>query len=329
MSKPPAIGDDSLYEGLTPLDPISVPHSSSHSFATLEGDFGSSCRVDPSVEILPGIGALEDSNLVPPEGMSLDDMKLFKSRSFFNCNSVITPRSPELDNLGRYCDFGLGYTYHFPQPGDSMWDPPVRGWQAIPLIFFELGFRLPMHPLFSAVFEVLGCGIAQLSPNAVAQVTGVAARAHESKDDPDLELLFSLFRVKNASGQLYLDKKGRRVRVVDVRSSNSGWHTKWLYFEGPGLEKVPTWTDVSKAWLKSLNNLPALPETSLEKFCGDEAKFTSENFAKDVFLARRCSKIFTFLVVLLILICFFNYFSLACLQCPERLSRLISDESLR
>ena len=300
--KPSARCDENLYEGLTPLAPISVPHSSSHSLASLEGEFGSSCRFDPSVEILPGSGALEDGDTEPPEGMSLDDMNLFKSRAFFNCNSVITPRSSELGNLGRHCDFGLGYAYHFPQAGDCMWNPPIKGWQAIPLLFFELGFRLPMHPLFSAVFEVLGCGIGQLSPNAVAQVTGVAARAHEVKEEPTLELLFSLFRVKNSSGQLYLDKKGRRVRVVDVRSSNSGCHTKWLYFEGPGLEKVQTWNDVSKTWLKTLNHLPALPDSVLRKFRGDEAKFSSENFAKNEFLAKRCSKIFVSFIVLLIFI---------------------------
>ena len=288
VGKPSVRCDENLYEGLTPLAPISVPHSSSHSLASLEGEYGSSCRFDPSVEVLPGSG---QGDVDPPGEMSLDDARLFKSRAFFNCNSVITPRSSELDNLGRYCDFGLGYSYHLPQAGDCMWNPSVKGWQAIPLLFFELGFRLPMHPLFSAVFEVLGCGIAQLSPNAVAQVTGVAARAHEIKEDPTLELLFSFFRVKNSSGQLYLDKKGSKVRVVDVRTSNSGCHTKWLYFEGPGLEKVRAWNNVSKAWLKSLNNLPTVSDSIIRKFRGDGTKFTTENFAKDEFLTRRSSKI--------------------------------------
>lgn len=294
VPRPPVKADDGLFDGLTPLAPVSIPHSSSHSLASLEGDFGSSERVDPSVEIWGEKDVLGWGDMMPPEGMSLDEVKLFRSKSFFNCNSVITPRSTDLDNLARYCDFGMGYTYHFPQPGDCLWDHPVKGWQAIPMIFFELGFRLPMHPLFSAVFEVLGCGIAQLSPNAVAQITGVAALAHELKEDPTLELLFSLFRVKNLGGQLYLDKKVGRARTVNVRSSNSGWHTKWLYFEGPGLERIGAWKDVSKVWLKTFNHLPLLPDVTLRKFYGDEEKFTSEDFAKDIFLARRCSKICSF-----------------------------------
>ena len=84
---------------------------------------------------------------------------------------------------------------------------------------------------------------------------------------------------------------------MDVRTSNSGYHTKWLYFEGPGLELVKPWNNVSKAWLKSINHLPSLPDASLKLFHGSEEKFTSEDFAKGGFLAKRRSKNFVFLIL--------------------------------
>lgn len=302
IASPPPRPYEDLFGDLTPLAPISIPHSSSHSFASLEEDFECLGETDPSV-ILVDDESFPDKDLEPlVRGISHKDRELFRSKPFFNCNSVLNPRSSDMEKFlsGKFCAFDMGFSYHFPQPGDCMWDPPQPGWQAIPLLFFELGFHLPMHPLFSAVLQVLGCGIAQLAPNAVAQITGVGARAHEMKVEPSTDLLFSVFRVKNSGGQLYLDKKGKQARLVDVRTSNSSYHTKWLYFEGPGLELVKPWNDVSKAWLRAVNNLPSFPDASLKRFHGSEEKFTTEDFARGGFLAKRRSKNFAFFLALFI-----------------------------
>ena len=187
--------EDDLFGDLTPLAPVSIPHSSSHSLASLEEDFECLDSTDPSLVLVDDEGFLGNDSVYLIRGISSEDRELFRSKSFFNCNSILDPRSSDMEKFlsGKSCDFKMGFKYHFPQLRDCMWDPPQEGWQAIPLLFFELGFRLPMHPLFSAFLEALGCGIAQLTPNAVAQIVGVAARAHEMKEEPSTDLLFFSF----------------------------------------------------------------------------------------------------------------------------------------
>ena len=138
---------------------------------------------------------------------------------------------------------------------ERLWMSPEPGLHVVPLLWFDFGFRLPMHPFFGVVYEALGCGIAQLSPNSLIQVSGVIARCAELNVLPSLELLFSIFRVKNSGGQLYLDKKAGRVRLVDAPTSNSGWHSKWMYFWGAELERIPPWGRVPSSRLKLLNRL--------------------------------------------------------------------------
>lgn len=81
------------------------------------------------------------------------------------------------------------------------------GYHGIPLIWFEYGFRLPMHPFHLEVYEALGCGIAQLAPNSLALVSGLIARCSELHIEPTLEMLFSIYRIKIFGSQLYLDKR--------------------------------------------------------------------------------------------------------------------------
>lgn len=187
---------------------------------------------------------------------------------------------------------------------------PQKGWQAIPLLFFELGFRLPMHPLFSALLELLGCGVAQLAPNAVVQVCGVIAQSFEKGKVPTIDLLLSIYRVKYAGGQFYLDKKPGRVRLVDVRSSNTGWHDRWAYYAGGELELVSPWSDVSKDWLHELNHFPGLLDIVLTAFLEREKMFSSEDFTKNDFLISHCCKalylsgVLSFLFLILIFFCF-------------------------
>lgn len=70
--------------------------------------------------------------------------------------------------LNSWIDFGNGYRYHMPWVGDRVWMMPECGMHGVPLIMFEYGLRLPMHPFLLAMYEAIGCGIAQLMPNAVA-----------------------------------------------------------------------------------------------------------------------------------------------------------------
>lgn len=148
-----------------------------------------------------------------------------------------------------------------------------------------------MHPLFTAVLEILGCGLGQLSPNAVIQIAGVAARSHELKEIPTVDLLFSIFWFKISGGQLYLDKKPKRTRLVYVRPSNTGYQVKWTYCAGHELSSIKPWGDVSKVWLHALNHLPSLPEAYLKHFHGTKEKYDFEHFLNDDFLVKRCCKL--------------------------------------
>ena len=148
-----------------------------------------------------------------------DHDRFFASKGPFNYESAFVGAHPDLEILK---DLGEGYSYRVPLENEQLWMSPQPGLHAIPLLWFDFGFYLPMHPFFGVVYEALGCGIAQLSPNSLIQVSGVIARCAELNVLPSLELLFSIFRIKNSGGQLYLDKKAGRVRLVDAPTSNSG-----------------------------------------------------------------------------------------------------------
>lgn len=50
--------------------------------------------------------------------------------------------------------------------------------------FLKLSFQLPMHPLFLKLYQTFGCGVGQISPNALVQVSGVIVRCRELGEDP-------------------------------------------------------------------------------------------------------------------------------------------------
>lgn len=272
------------------MSPTYVPHSSSHNLESLDDDLEILESVDPLILDMTRRTPVKAGVLPSFSPVSEEAKRLFRSKPSFNQRSIITADSPEFAALQEYCGTDGVYSLHLPGERDRIWHMPQKGWQAIPLLFFELGFRLPMHPLFSALLELLGCGVAQLAPNAVVQVCGVIAQSFEKKKVPTVDLLLSIYRVKYAGGQFYLDKKLGRVRLVDVRSSNTGWHGKWAYYAGGELGLVSPWSDISKDWLHELNHLPGLPEAVLTSFLERKKMFSSEEFTKNDFLISHCCK---------------------------------------
>lgn len=276
-------GSSRVFDGLTPLPNVAVRHSSSHSLASLEREFGS-METDGD----------EDKAMENPG-------KFFSVRRSFNYRTTMTADSSEIRSLRRYCCFAMGYVHHLPSRSDKMWCPPSEGWQSIPLIFFDYGFRLPMHPFFGVIYEALGCAVAQLSPNAVVQIVGVIARCHELKELPSLELLFSIYRVKDSGGLLYLDRKKGRVRLVDAPSSHSSWHSRWTYLEGDDLDCVRPWTVVLKQRLRMLNNMSTLSDDTLNAFHGAIERYSVDDLTDFKFLSSRCCKLSVELFILWVL----------------------------
>lgn len=71
----------------------------------------------------------------------------------------------DLDRLSGYCTFLNGYAAFLPMSLNGMWAPCHSGRHAISDVYFEYGFRLPMHPIYLFVFEAFSCGLCQLVPN--------------------------------------------------------------------------------------------------------------------------------------------------------------------
>ena len=264
-------------------------------------DEGSSRAVDEIEETPSDLEPLSHAPQVPislgvhsglGEGSFSDPDRFFASRASFNYVSVFVGSFPDLDVLK---GLGEGYTYRVPLESERLWMTPEPGLHAIPLLWFEFGFQLPMHPFFGVMYEALGCGIAQLSPNSLIQVSGVIARCAELNVLPSLELLFSVYRVKNYGGQLYLDKKAGRVRLVDAPTSNSGYHSRWMYFRGAGLERVPSWGKIPNSRLKALNHLACSSSKFLNAFHGSAEKYSFEQFCDPAFLNNHCRKAFILL----------------------------------
>lgn len=94
----------------------------------------------------------------------------FSDNPHFDYISHFINRPLNWAKLESWVDFNNGYRYRIPGVDDRVWMMPEYGMQGVPLIMFDYGLRLHMHPFHLAMYEAFGCGIAQLVPNAVAQV---------------------------------------------------------------------------------------------------------------------------------------------------------------
>lgn len=70
-----------------------------------------------------------------------------------------------------------------------------------------------MSPFHLAMYDAIGCGIAQLVPNVVAQISGCIALCDEKERIPSIKLFFSIYGIRYQNGQVYFDtrSKGRRL----------------------------------------------------------------------------------------------------------------------
>lgn len=116
------------------------------------------------------------------------------------------------------------------------------------------------------MYEAISYGVAQLVPNVVAQISGFIALCDEKGKVPSVRLFFSIYEVRYYNGQVYFDTRNKRLKIVSVRSSNSGYHSKWLYFYGPDLEFVRPCQKVTSVTIDYLNRLDKNDEEYLNSF---------------------------------------------------------------
>lgn len=69
---------------------------------------------------------------------------------------------------------------------------------------------------------------------------------------------------------MYVDTRSGRSKVVSVKSSNSGYHPRWVYFYGPNLEFVRPCRAISKATIDYINKLDKYNNAYLDSFQGRE-----------------------------------------------------------
>lgn len=76
----------------------------------------------------------------------------------------------------------------------------------------EYGLCLSMNTFHLATYEAIGCGVARLVPNVVAQISGFIALCDEKERIPSIRLFFSIYDIK--MGKCIL------IFVVNVKKSS-------------------------------------------------------------------------------------------------------------
>lgn len=123
--------------------------------------------------------------------------KFFESKKPYNTCSQYCKVPLDVGLLSGYCALSDGYAVHSPSLTDKMWHSHFPRWQSVPDLWFLYGFCLPMHPFFEDILKALECGIGQLSPNLVLQISRFIARCHELNHYPTLDLFFFIYRLKS------------------------------------------------------------------------------------------------------------------------------------
>lgn len=255
-------------------------------FDLKSGDVVGAC----SDKLIENVGGYQVGSSSTEASMDQTVADFFASQVPFNCPSFYSKEPLDLDFIRGFCSSDGGYIVHSPNDTDRMWRAPKRGWQSIADICFAYGFRLPMHPFFLFVLKTFGCGIGQLAPNTILQISGLIARCEEIREYPSMELLLSIYRAKTNGVQVYFDKKPGCVKLVKNPSSNSGYHPKFAWYEGGELEHVGPWKKLCNSRMQIISQMGSFPASDLVKYFGDTEVFLPSHFKDIKFLHKHCCK---------------------------------------
>lgn len=158
-----------------------------------------------------------------------------------------------------------------------------------------------MHPLFMEQFRILGAVWVKYR-----WMFSLSEWSHclmqKFKEYPTLKILFSIYRIKRTSGQLYFDICPKQIHLVHVQSSNSGYHKQWFY--DPNLVHLKPWGEISERAIRYINKLPKKLSVFLKNFHEIRIKYLAKNFSSRRFLNSFACKLLLFLtIILLIAIC--------------------------
>ncbi|KAL8090668.1 hypothetical protein AgCh_039923 [Apium graveolens] len=226
---------------------------------------------------------LELRNRTVEESLRLGRIE-FEGKPSLNYLSYYITVDPPVSKLESYMDLSNGYRYRVSTADERVWMMPEFGMHGVAMIMFQFGLRLPMHPFFLTMYEAIGCGLGQLTPNSIAQLSGFVALCCDKGRSPTLKLFFSIYGVRYYGGQVYFDSRHRRMKIVNVRSSNSGYHSQWLYVGGPDLEFVKPCGKVSQGTIDYLNNMEKHDTAYLDEFHGSRTWYTHLDLKDSGFL---------------------------------------------
>lgn len=100
-------------------------------------------------------------------------------------------------------------------------------------------------------------------------------------------------------------------KIVGVRSSNSGYHPKWIYFYGPDLKFIRPCREVTKSTLDNLNNLEKYGVEYLDSFQGSRLVYTYLDMKDNRFSEGHQRKVFSEPLYLSLLVCVSDFIILA------------------
>lgn len=110
---------------------------------------------------------------------------------------------------------------------------------------------------------------------------------------------------------MYSDIWNKRSKIVCVRSSNSGYHPRWIYFYRPDLEFVRPCREVTKSTVDYLNNLEKYNVEYLDSFQGSRPVYTYLDLKDNRFLEGHEHKAFSELRYPRLFICVTDFMILA------------------
>lgn len=152
-------------------------------------------------------------------------------------------------------------------------------WVGIPLEHFRAGLRLPLHRFFYTLFADMKLALGQLGPNSIRKICAFIARCSELGLEPTLSLFWSLHRLQGSRDyyplqELHWVGKGLGGVLVDVPSTNKGWHEEFAMFKGGDLGCLPGYSipDGALGGIKRSEKLKEEEELEAKKFVGRRLK---------------------------------------------------------
>lgn len=106
-----------------------------------------------------------------------------------------------------------------------------------------------------------------------SQINGFIVLCVKKNRVPSLKLFLSIYGVWYLNGQVFVDTRTGRSKIVSVKSSNSGYHPRWIYLHGPDLEFVRPCRAIRKAIINYLSNLEKYDCAYLDSFQGRQSVY--------------------------------------------------------